>query len=78
VATRNGASAPLDQERALAGILALLVAEREERLNGVDEARKALKTELLLVGAGLGAPEIARLMGKNLEAVRKTIQRGRR
>ncbi|HZT91693.1 MAG TPA: hypothetical protein VFA05_06625 [Gaiellaceae bacterium] len=56
----------------------MLVAEREERLNGVDEARKAVKTELLLAGAGLAAPEIARLVGKNLEAVRKTIQRGSR
>jgi DNA-directed RNA polymerase specialized sigma24 family protein len=78
VATRDGASAPIDQEKALAGILALLVAEREERLNGVDEARKAAKTELLLAGAGLGAPDIAQLVGKNVEAVRKTIQRGRR
>lgn len=78
MATRKGSPAPVDQEKALAGILALLVAEREERLNGVDEARKAIKTELLLAGAGLGAPEIARLVEKNVEAVRKAIQRGNR
>jgi DNA-directed RNA polymerase specialized sigma24 family protein len=71
-------STTLDQEKVLAGVLALLVAEREERLNGIDGKKQPVKTEVLLAGAGLTAPEIAQLMGKNLEAVRKAIQRGRK
>jgi len=62
----------------MAGVLAILVAEREERLNGTDDKNKAAKTEVLLANAGLSATEIAQLMGKNLAAVRKTIQRGRK
>lgn len=62
----------------MAGVLAILVAEREERLNGTDEKNKPAKTEVLLANAGLNAAEIAQLMGKNLEAVRKSIQRGRK
>jgi DNA-directed RNA polymerase specialized sigma24 family protein len=61
-------------ETALAGILALLVDEREARVAG---EKKAEKTEVLLAGAGLSAPEIASLVGKNTDAVRKAIQRGR-
>jgi DNA-directed RNA polymerase specialized sigma24 family protein len=61
-------------DTALAGILALLVDEREAR---VAEEKNAEKTEVLLAKAGLAAPEIAPLVGKNADAVRKTIQRGR-
>lgn len=58
----------------MAGILTLLVDEREER---IKETKNARKTEILLADAGLAAPEIASLMGKNAGAVRKTLQRGR-
>jgi DNA-directed RNA polymerase specialized sigma24 family protein len=61
-------------DTALAGILALLVDEREAR---VAEEKDAEKTEVLLAKAGLAAPEIASLMGKNTGAVQKAIQRGR-
>lgn len=61
-------------EAALAGILALLADEREARIEGNKEATK---TEILLAGAGLAASEIAALMRKKPDAVRKTLQRGR-
>jgi DNA-directed RNA polymerase specialized sigma24 family protein len=64
----------VSSEAALAGILALLADEREARIEG-DKA--GTKTEILLAGAGLAAPEIAALMGKKPDAVRKTLQRGR-
>src|SRR5438477_83327 len=69
---RQVAAEPLDQGKTLAGILALLVAEREERLS--DDKSSPVKTEVLLASSGLTAGEIAQLMGKNLAAVRKTIQ----
>lgn len=58
----------------LLGILAILVAEREER--SLD-AKDRSKTEIVLNKAGLTAPFIAALMGKNVEAVRKVIQRAK-
>ncbi len=67
-----------DTAKLLAGVLAMLVAEREERLYGSDEKTKPAKTELLLFNAGLVPNEIAQLMGKNVAAVQKTIQRGRK
>jgi len=75
---RQTAPTTLPQDKALAGVLAILVAEREERLTGTDEKSKPAKTEVLLANAGLSPSEIAQLMGKNFEAVRKTIQRGRK
>lgn len=71
-------AAPPDEAKVMAGVLALLVAEREDRLNAGDEKYKPAKTEVLLSSAGLTAPEVAQVMGKNAEAVRKTIQRGRK
>lgn len=66
--------ADLDAGKALAGVLALLVAEREERNNGRGEARK---TELILADAGLGIGGIARVMGKNYDAVKQTLRRNK-
>jgi DNA-directed RNA polymerase specialized sigma24 family protein len=66
---------PLDQDKALAGVLALLVAQREEQLGA--EGAEERKTEVILASAGLQANEIAPLVGKNYDAVKKTIQRGR-
>lgn len=65
----------LDSATVMAGVLALLIAEREDRLAGEDD--KPVKTEVVLANAGLSAPEIAQLIGKTDDAVRKTIQRGR-
>jgi DNA-directed RNA polymerase specialized sigma24 family protein len=75
---KQAAPAPPDQATVMAGVLAILVAEREERLNGTDEKNKPAKTEVLLANAGLSANDIAQLMGKNLDGVRKAIQRGRK
>ena len=68
---------PLDQGKALTALLALVVADREDRLAASPDGKEARKTELILSTAGLQANEIAPLVGKNLEAVRKAIQRGR-
>jgi DNA-directed RNA polymerase specialized sigma24 family protein len=65
----------LGQSKTLAGILALLIAEREERLNEKGEVRK---TEVILADAGLSIGEIAALAGKNYDAVKMTIRRGRK
>lgn len=61
-------------ESAMAGILALLVEEREQR---VKDDKTAKKSELLLAGAGLSAEDIAAATGKKVDAVRKTLQRAR-
>jgi DNA-directed RNA polymerase specialized sigma24 family protein len=64
----------ISPESALAGILALLVDEREERVRG---DKTATKTEALLAGAGLPYGDIAAVTGKKADAVRMAIQRGR-
>jgi hypothetical protein len=61
------------QRMALKGMLALMVADREERAG-----RHARKTELVLADAGLPPAEIARLTGKSYAAVAKSIQRSRK
>lgn len=75
---KQTATVPPNPSSVMAGVLAILVAEREERLNGSDEKNKPAKSEVLLANAGLTPNEIAQLMGKNLAAVQKTIQRGRK
>ncbi|MGH2974760.1 MAG: hypothetical protein ACRDLL_07830 [Solirubrobacterales bacterium] len=64
----------IPSEATMAGVLALLVDEREAR---TKDDKEATKTEVLLAGAGLAVDDIATVMGKNAGAVRKTIQRGR-
>jgi len=73
-ATQKNEALELDQDKALAGVLGLLVAEREERLNDKKDPRK---TEVILADAGLAIGDIAKLMGKNYEAVKMAIRRGR-
>ena len=65
---------PLNEAKAITAVLALLVADREERLSGGSNVRK---TELILSSAGLTPAEIAPLVGKRYEAVTKTIQRAK-
>lgn len=65
----------ISADSALAGVLALLVDEREQRMNGDD--RKPPKTEVLLANAGLSVDDIVALTGKKPDAIRKSIQRGR-
>jgi DNA-directed RNA polymerase specialized sigma24 family protein len=75
MAARAGSA--LDSAKVMAGILALLVTEREDRLNASDQY-KPPKTEVVLSSAGLNANEIASLMGKTPAAAQKAIQRGRK
>jgi hypothetical protein len=59
-------------DAATLAILALLIDEREQR---IKETKGARKTEVLLAAAGLSGSAIASLVGKNVDAVRKTLQR---
>lgn len=61
-------------ENVMLGILVLLADDRERRLS---EPSDPPKTEVVLARAGLTAPEIAKLMGKTVDAVRKTLQRSK-
>lgn len=63
---------PAGAERILIGILALLAADRDERVEGSTPRR----TELILADAGFSPREIAQLLGKEHEAVRSTVRRG--
>lgn len=65
----------LDQDKAISAVLALLVADREERLAG--DGAEPRKSEVVLASVGLTANEIAPLVGKSTDAVTKTIQRAR-
>jgi DNA-directed RNA polymerase specialized sigma24 family protein len=60
---------------ALAGILALLVDDREAR---IKDNKDATKTEVLLDSAGLSLDDIAAVMGKKYDAIRVSLQRSRR
>ena len=64
----------IDVSKAMAGILALLIEEREERL--IDD-KEAAKIEVLLANVGLSNDDIAVVTGKKRDAVRKTIERAR-
>jgi DNA-directed RNA polymerase specialized sigma24 family protein len=43
-----------------------------------SEERSRVKTEVVLSEAGLESSEIARVLGKNLSAVQKSLQRARK
>ena len=64
----------IDLARSAAALVALLAAEREERLSQTDSPRR---TEVLLSDAGLTPHEISRLTGKSFAAVVKAIQRAK-
>jgi DNA-directed RNA polymerase specialized sigma24 family protein len=58
----------------MVGILAILIAEREDRLAKTDDPRR---TEVVLADAGLSLSEIAMLTGRKYESVKTTIRRAR-
>lgn len=60
-------------ETELRAMLALMVADREERLTGV----KPTPTEIVLVEAGIPVKDAATLTGKKYGAVAKAVQRYR-
>lgn len=74
--TQAAAPQPLSLDKSMAAVLAMLVADREDRL--AENGKEPRKTELVLATVGMQASEIAPLVGKNVEAVRKAIQRGRK
>ena len=59
----------VDQETALNGILALLVADREQ-----DASRGARRTERILAGVGFSDEQIAALTGRDVRQVRAVIE----
>ncbi len=63
----------LTLEQAMSGILALMVAEREDRVGH----REPPPTDVLLADAGLGYGEISRLTGRPYEAVKSAVRRAR-
>lgn len=65
--------AGVGQEAALAGILALLAADREDKISDLP----ARRTELVLADAGLSAAEIGSVLGKKSGTVARTISRAR-
>lgn len=64
----------ISAESAMAGILVLLVDERDQR---TKDDKTATKTEVLLGRIGIPTEDIAAVTGKNAEAVRKALQRAR-
>lgn len=58
----------------LKAVVALLADERERRVQDDPSSRK---TEILLADVGLSSSLIAQLIGKQPDAVRKTISRAR-
>jgi DNA-directed RNA polymerase specialized sigma24 family protein len=67
---------PLGQEKALSALLALMAAEREERLEPSPNGGRP--TEVILAAAGLSNVEIATLLDKKRDTVQKTILRARK
>lgn len=63
----------LELQQAAKGILALMVAERDERLNGGEVRR----TEVILAEAGLSLGEIAGITGRKYETVKTIVRRSR-
>jgi hypothetical protein len=72
-ATKQTSNQPaVGADVALAGILALLIDEREERTQGQKDA---VKTEVLLARAGLSIEAISAATGKKYDTVRMAISR---
>ena len=59
---------------ALAGILALMIEEREERLDGNKDA---VKVEVLLATLGFTNEDIRAVTGKNLNTIKTTLHRAK-
>ena len=70
---KMAAPEPLRLEAALSGLLAVAVAQLER-----ESTELSRKIELILADAGLTYEEIARLIGKNVGAVRKAVERARK
>ncbi len=64
----------IDPNRVMLGLLAIQIAEREERIGGDVSPRR---TEAVLADAGLTLAEIAALTNKNYDTVKTTVRRAR-
>jgi len=70
----SGDGQPHTHHGILLGVLALLVDARESRIQGDKDATK---TEVVLARAGVSVEDIAAVMGKNRDAVRMAVNRGK-
>ncbi len=75
VSNGNNHSADLSEREVLMAILAMLVDEREAKMES-DPARR--RTELVLAGAGLSAATIAALLNKRVGTVEMAIYRDKK
>lgn len=65
-------------ERLMSGVLAMLVAEREDRLAVQDNrAQEKRKTEVILFGAGFSYQQIGVFLDKKPDTVKKSIARAK-
>jgi DNA-directed RNA polymerase specialized sigma24 family protein len=71
----SGAMQELTLEETMRGLLALQIADREERIAGAGSPRR---TDLVLADAGLSYAVIAALTGKKANTVAKAVERHRK
>lgn len=69
--SRESDGAALDPSRIMLGVLALMAADRDERVEEIP----ARRSELVLADAGFTANEIVKLTGRKYEAVRSSLRR---
>ncbi len=69
----DAAPSAISVEKALAGILAVLVADRDDRLTQRDPR----STDVVLADAGLSYGEVAQLTGRPYETVKSAVRRSR-
>lgn len=71
------ANETLTHEQLLLSLVALIAADREERIASSATPESLRKTELVLADAGLSAAEIGKILNKKSNSVAKTISRVR-
>lgn len=69
---------PIPLEQAMAGVLAMLAAERDDNANPSRRSEDRRKTEVILADAGLAPAQIGQILGKKANSVAKTIERARK
>lgn len=69
---------PVPLEQAMAGVLAMLAAERDDNSNPNRRPEDLRKTEVILADAGLAPAQIGQILGKKANSVAKTIERARK